>query len=79
MDAKQISSYAIIVLGVFLIVTILLQIRGSGLGTIFGSSSGGDFYRSRRGIEKFLFNATIISAILFVSTCVVNVLLNKTA
>jgi len=55
-----------IVLSVFLILAILLQQAGDGLGGAFGGSSGGSSYHTRRGMEKFLFTTTIILAILFV-------------
>jgi preprotein translocase subunit SecG len=58
-----------IVVSVLLIISILLQVRGSGLGNLFGNI-GGEFYRSRRGIEKLLFRGTIILAILFVANCI---------
>jgi len=48
---------------ILLIIVILLQQRGSGLGSIFGGQSS--FYRTKRGIEKFLFFATIILACIF--------------
>jgi len=53
----------LIVLAVGLITTILLQARGAGLGSVFGGS--GTVFKTRRGIEKTLFNTTIIFAILF--------------
>lgn len=52
-----------VVLAILLVVAILSQQRGSGLGLAFGGE--GNFYRSRRGIEKVLYLATIIIAILF--------------
>ena len=52
-----------LVLAIILIIFIMLQQRGSGLGMAFGGE--GNVYRSRRGIEKFLFNGTIVIAILF--------------
>jgi preprotein translocase subunit SecG len=48
---------------VLLIIVILLQQRGSGLSTVFGGEGG--FYRTKRGIEKFLFLASIILAFIF--------------
>ncbi|MDO8443946.1 MAG: preprotein translocase subunit SecG [bacterium] len=60
-----------IVLAVVLTALILLQQRGSGLGTAFGGE--GNVYRSRRGIEKFLFTATIVIAILFCLSAVATV------
>lgn len=52
---------------------ILLQAKGTGLGTTFGG--GGEFYRSKRGIEKALFLMTIILAILFLLLSLVGVVL----
>jgi protein translocase SecG subunit len=52
-----------IVLSVLLIVAVILQPRGSGAGSLFGGPSsigGGEYYRSRRGFEKFLMYFTII-------------------
>ena len=46
------------------ILLILLQQRGASLGAGFGSS--GELYTTRRGLERSLFNATIICAIVFV-------------
>jgi len=43
----------------------LLQQKGAGLGSAFGGSLGGQVYRSKRGLEKALFWATVILAILF--------------
>ncbi len=45
--------------------TILLQNRGAGLSGIFGGSS--NIYATKRGLEKKLFYATIILAVLFFS------------
>jgi preprotein translocase subunit SecG len=53
-----------IALSVALILAILLQVRGGGLGGIFGQADS--VYRTRRGIEKTLFQLTIILAVLFI-------------
>ncbi|MEK9178539.1 MAG: preprotein translocase subunit SecG [Patescibacteria group bacterium] len=47
-----------------LIGVILLQMQGSGLSSSFGGT-GGEFYRSRRSIEKILVWATAVLAVLF--------------
>lgn len=47
-----------------LILAIILQVRGGGLGGIFGQPDS--VYRTRRGIEKSLFQMTIALAILFI-------------
>ncbi len=46
------------------ILLILLQQRGASLGAGFGSS--GELYTTRRGLERSLFNATIVCAVVFV-------------
>jgi preprotein translocase subunit SecG len=51
------------ILAVLLVGSILLQARGTGLGASFGGE--GNVYRTKRGVEKRLFQATIILAILF--------------
>lgn len=47
-----------------LMASILMQSRGAGLGATFGGDSS--VYRSRRGIEKRLFQFTVTLAVLFV-------------
>ena len=53
-----------IVLSIALIVAILLQVRGGGLGGIFGQPD--TVYRTKRGVERLLFQLTIVLVILFV-------------
>lgn len=53
-----------IIIAVVLIAVLLLQVRGGGLGGIFGQPDSA--YRSRRGVEKTLFQATIALVVLFV-------------
>lgn len=53
-----------IVLSVALILAILLQVRGGGLGGIFGQADS--VYRTRRGVEKTLFQLTIVLVVLFI-------------
>jgi len=62
-----------IIIAILLMLAILLQNRGTGLSGIFGG--GGDVYRAKRGIEKILFTATIILAIIFFSTAIVGILI----
>lgn len=52
-----------IIVGVFLIIVILLQVQGSGLSGAFGGK--GEFYRSKRSVEKLLIWITIILSALF--------------
>jgi len=53
-----------IILAIVLIIVFLLQVRGGGLGGIFGQQTG--VYRTRRGIEKTLFRFTILLMLIFV-------------
>jgi len=53
-----------IIIAVVLIIVFLLQVRGGGLGGIFGQQTG--VYRTRRGVEKTLFRLTIILMVIFV-------------
>jgi preprotein translocase subunit SecG len=57
-----------IVLSIALILVILLQTRSGGLGGIFGQAD--TVYRSRRGMEKTLFQLTILLVILFIATSI---------
>jgi len=52
-----------IILSVAIIALVLLQVKGAGLGSIFGGDGG--VYRTRRGVEKTIFNATIGLVIFF--------------
>ncbi len=52
-----------------LIVVIILQAKGTGLGAGFGDSTN---YHTKRGVEKTLFTATIVLSITFVILAMVN-------
>jgi len=58
-----------IVLSVALILVILLQVRGGGLGGIFGQPD--TVYRTKRGVEKTLFQLTIALVVLFIVVSIV--------
>jgi preprotein translocase subunit SecG len=64
-----------IIVAATLITLILLQTKGTGLGGIFGSDSS--VYKSRRGVEKTLFNATIGLLVVFFLVAIANVLIAK--
>lgn len=57
--------YLEIILAVVLVLSILLQQSGAGLGGALGGGDGGSFHHTRRGFEKFLFYLSIICGILF--------------
>jgi preprotein translocase subunit SecG len=50
-------------IGIFLLLAILMQARGSGLSATFGGDSS--VYRSRRGVERRLWQFTILLAVMF--------------
>lgn len=52
-----------VLIGILLTASIILQMQGSGLSTAFGGS--GEFYRSKRSIEKLLVYITSVLAGLF--------------
>ncbi len=58
-----------IVLSIFLILVILLQVKGGGLGGIFGQADS--VFRTRRGLERRLFQLTIILVVLFLITAII--------
>ena len=62
-----------IIVSVLLIAAILLQRRSGGLSPAFGGDGG--FYRTRRGIERGLFFATIALAVLFITLALAHVAL----
>jgi preprotein translocase subunit SecG len=53
-----------VVVAILLIVAILMQNRGTGLGGIFGGNDS--VYLTKRGLEKKLFIATIVLAVIFI-------------
>ncbi len=69
---NPILAIAEILVSIGLIAAILLQSRGAGLGATFGGESSA--YRSRRGVEKTLFQFTILLAGLFVVICLISFL-----
>lgn len=62
-----------IVVAAILSILILLQQRGTALGSAFGGEGG--FYATRRGIQKKLFWATVVFGFLFVALAILNLIL----
>jgi preprotein translocase subunit SecG len=58
---------------VLMITAILLQQRGASLGAGFGSS--GELYTTRRGLDKNLFEVTVVLAVVFVLSILAGLLL----
>jgi len=76
MDIQLITTildWTMLVSAVLTILLILLQARGATLGAGFGSS--GELFTSRRGIEKNLYDTTIITASIFVLSIIVGLII----
>ncbi len=63
-----------IILALTIIVLVLLQSKDAGMSNMFGGSGDMGVYKTRRGVEKTLFNATIILGITFMLLCVATVI-----
>ncbi len=64
-----------IILSVALIILILLQARGSGMGSLFGGSDT-SVYSTRRGVERTLFNLTIVVSLVYFLVAILNVIVS---
>lgn len=64
-----------IILSVLLVATILLQQRGTGLSATFGGE--GNVYRTKRGLERGLFAATIVIAALFIAVAILTIIVRQ--
>jgi protein translocase SecG subunit len=62
-----------IVVSVLLMVSVLLQNRGSGLSAAFGGDFGG--YYTKRGMEKFLFYSSIVLGTVFIGLAIARIVL----
>lgn len=69
--ALQIAS---IVVSVLITILILLQVKGGGLGNLLGGDAGGGITRTRRGLEKTLFQITVVMAALFLGISILSVI-----
>ncbi len=73
MEFGSILQFITLISGVLMILCVLLQQRGASLGAGFGSS--GELYTTRRGLDKSLFDATIVLAVVFVLSILAGLLL----
>jgi preprotein translocase subunit SecG len=63
-----------IILSITVVIFILLQARGAGLGSAFGGSSAGSVFKTRRGVERLIFNLTVGFVILFALVSLISAL-----
>ena len=73
MTIDTILQIATVASGILMIISILLQQRGATLGAGFGSS--GELYTTRRGIDKNLFEVSVVFAVIFVLSILAGLLL----
>jgi preprotein translocase subunit SecG len=64
-----------IVIAILLMGGILLQARGAGLGSAFGGE--GNVYRTKRGVEKIIFKATIVLSVCFLALSLATIILPR--
>ena len=75
MEFSDYLNLAQLLISLILIVVVLLQSRGGDIGAAFGAGGGGgqSSFRTRRGLERTLFQLTIILAIVFVGMSALSV------
>jgi len=73
MNIDNILQIVTVVSAMLMILAILLQQRGASLGAGFGSS--GELFTTRRGIDKNLFEVTVVLAVIFVLSILAGLIL----
>jgi preprotein translocase subunit SecG len=74
MEFNDYFNLAQMLISIVLIVVVLLQTRGTDIGSAFGGGGGGGTsFRTRRGLEKTLFQLTIVLAIVFLGISALSV------
>jgi preprotein translocase subunit SecG len=67
-----------VIISVFLVIVIILQAKGNGIGNLFGGGESGlGITKTRRGLEKTLFQITIILAALFLLNAIIQVVVGR--
>ncbi len=66
-----------IIISVALVIVIILQAKGMGLGSLFGGDAGMGITKTRRGLEKTLFQITIILSALFLLNSVLQLMIQS--
>lgn len=75
----QILPYGQIIVAVVLVLSILLQQSGAGVGGALGGGDGSSFHHTRRGFEKFLFYLSITCAILFALSALLAIIIKASS
>ncbi len=73
---RQVLPYVQIALSALIIVSVILQRTGASLGGAFGADNFSSGFHTRRGLEKTLFNATIVLGVLFAASAFLNLLIS---
>ena len=73
---EQFINIALIITSVALILSVILQSKGAGLGGLTGGDTGG-VYTARRGIERTLFWVTIVLSALFFLLAITSVIISR--
>ncbi len=76
MELRGYFDIALIIISIALVVSVVLQNKGVGLGNMMGGDAGGVF-TARRGIEKTLFYITIGLAVLFFILTIATIIISK--
>jgi len=74
-NLNSIIQIVMVISAILMIITILLQQRGATLGAGFGSS--GELYTTRRGLDKSLFDTTVVLAVIFILSILAALLMPK--
>jgi preprotein translocase subunit SecG len=72
---EKIINIGLILTSIALVISIILQSKGAGLGGLTGSDTGGVF-TARRGIEKTLFRITIIFSVVFFALAISSIIIS---
>ena len=76
MDFESYLNLAQMLISIILVIVVLLQARGGDIGAAFGGGGGGgggSSFRTRRGLEKTLFQLTIVLSMVFLAMSAVSV------
>jgi preprotein translocase subunit SecG len=73
MEYGDYFNLAQMLISIVLIIVVLLQTRGTDIGAAFGGGGGGSSFRTRRGLEKTLFQLTILLAMIFLGISALSV------